>query len=167
MTGNLGLIGFIAVQVVFLVRTLGLPAVAVGLLLAALGVVPFCLLAPLASRGPGLALYVIGVFMTAVGVVISNVIVASFRQAYSPPGMLGRASATMRFLVIGTSPLGALLGGALAAAISPRGALWVLYALISAAGLFLRSPRLPTAGTFRPRRRPAGNDLWTAARHQQ
>jgi len=180
MTGNLALIGFVAVQVVFLVRTLGLPSAAVGLLvavqgvggvagamvarrlserigtarcllLAAWGAVPFCLLAPLASRGPGLALYVIGIFMTAVGVVTVNVIVGSFRQAYSPPGMLGRVSASMRFLVMGTSPLGALLGGALAAAISPRGALWVLFAMISAAGLFLlsrsftRSRDLPAA----------------------
>ena len=168
MVGNLALIGFVAVQVVFLVRTLGLPSAAVGLLvavqgvggvagamvarrlserigtarcllLAAWGAVPFCLLAPLASRGPGLVLYVIGIFMTAVGVVTVNVIVGSFRQAYSPPGMLGRVSASMRFLVMGTSPLGALLGGALAAVISPRGALWVLFAMISAAGLLLLS----------------------------
>ncbi len=180
MTGNLALIGFVAVQVVFLVRTLGLPSVAVGLLvavqgvggvagamvarriierigtarsllLAALGAGPCCLLAPLASRGPGLVLYVAGIFMTAVSVVFSNVIIGSFRQAYSPPGMLGRVSATMRFLTMGTSPLGALLGGALAAAISPRGALWVLFAVNSAAGLFLlsrsiiRSRDLPAA----------------------
>lgn len=180
MVGNLALIGFVAVQVVFLVRTLGLPSVAVGLLvavqgvggvagamvarrvserigtarcllLAAWGAVPFCLLAPLASRGPGLVLYVIGIFMTAVGVVTVNVIVGSFRQAYSPPGMLGRVSASMRFLTAGTAPLGALLGGALAAAISPRGALWVLFAMITAAGLFLlsrsfiRSRDLPAA----------------------
>jgi MFS family permease len=180
MTGNLALIGFVAVQVVFLVRTLGLPSVAVGLLvavqgvggvagamvarriierigtarcllLAALGAGPFCLLVPLASRGPGLVLYVVGIFMTAVSVVFSNVIIGSFRQAYSPPGMLGRVSATMRFLTIGTSPLGALMGGALAAAIGPRGALWVLFAVNSAAGLFLlsgsiiRSRDLPAA----------------------
>ncbi len=121
------------------------------LLLAALGAVPFCLLAPLASRGPGLVLYVIGIFMTAVGVVTANVIIGSFRQAYAPRGMLGRVSATMRFLTMGTSPLGALLGGALAAAISPRGALWALFATIAAAGLlllsrpFTRSRDLPAA----------------------
>ena len=180
MTSNFALIGFIAVQVVFLVRGLGLPSVAVGLLvavqgvggvagamvarwlserfgtargllLAALGAGPCCLLAPLATRGPALALYVAGILMTAVAVVISNVIVASFRQAYSPPGMLGRVSATTRFLVIGTGPLGALAGGALATATSPRGALWVLFAINSAAGLFLlsrpftRSRDLPAA----------------------
>lgn len=168
MTGNLALIGFVAVQVVFLVRTLGLPSFAVGLLvavqgvggvagamvatriidrigtarsllLAALGAGPFCLLVPLASPGPGLVLYVAGIFMTAVSVVFSNVIIGSFRQAYAPPGMLGRVSATMRFLTIGTSPVGALVGGALAAAIGPRGALWVLFAVNSAAGLFLLS----------------------------
>ena len=76
-------------------------------LLAAPGAGPFCLLAPLATRGPP-SPYVAGISMTAVGVVISNVIVASFRQAYSPAGMLGRVSATTRFLVIGTGPPGAL-----------------------------------------------------------
>lgn len=115
-----------------------LPWLVIGLL-AALGAVPCCLLAPLASRGPGLVLYVIGIFMTAVGMVAVNVIVGSLRQAYSPPGMLGRVSATIRFLTAGTSPLGALLGGALAAVISPRGALWVLFAMITAAGLLLLS----------------------------
>lgn len=168
MTGNFALIGFVAVQVVFLVRTLELPSFAVGLLvavqgvggvagamvatrvigrigtarsllLAALGAGPCCLLVPLASPGPGLVLYVTGIFMTAVSVVFSNVIIGSFRQAYAPPGMLGRVSATMRFLTIGTSPVGALVGGTLAAAIGPRGALWVLFAVNSAAGLFLLS----------------------------
>ena len=169
MFGNLALIGFVAVQVVFLVRTLGLPSAAVGLLvavqgvggvvgavvarrlserigtarcllLAALGAAPFCLLAPLARRGPELVLYVIGILVTAMGVVIVNVIIGSFRQAYSPPGMLGRVSATMRFLTAGTNPLGALIGGALAATIGPRGALWVLFAILSASGLLLLSP---------------------------
>jgi MFS family permease len=186
MTGNLALIGFIAVQIVFLIRTLGLPSAAVGLLvavqgvggvlgamvarrlsdrigtarallLAALGAEPFCLLAPLARRGPELVLYVIGILLTAVGVVIVNVIIGSFRQAYAPPGMLGRVSATMRFLTMGTSPLGALIGGALAAAIGPRGALWVLFATVAASGLLLLSPAftrsrdLPTATPPAPR----------------
>lgn len=186
MSGNLALIGFIAVQVVFLVRTLGLPSMVVGvlvavqgvggvlgamvarrlservgtarcLLLAALGAVPFCLLAPLARRGPELVFYVIGILVTAVGVVIVNVIIGSFRQAYAPPGMLGRVSATMRFLTAGTSPLGALIGGALAAAIGPRGALWVLFAMVATSGLLLLSPSftrsrdLPSATPPAPR----------------
>jgi predicted MFS family arabinose efflux permease len=180
MTGNLSLIGFVAVQVVFLVRVLGLPSAAIGLLvavqgvggllgatvtrriserigtarcmlLAVLGFQPFCLLAPMATRGPGLVLYVAGILMTAIAVVICNVLIGSFRQAYSPPGMLGRVSATMKFLTMGTSPLGALAGGVLAATIGPRAALWVLFAALTASGMlllsrpFIRSRDLPSA----------------------
>jgi hypothetical protein len=68
-----------------------------------------------------LSFYVAGVLPAASWIGVANVILASFRQAYSPPGMLGRVTATMRFLTVGTNPLGALLGGGLAAVIGIRG----------------------------------------------
>jgi predicted MFS family arabinose efflux permease len=49
----------------------------------------------------------------------------SLRQAYSPPHLIGRISASTRFLLIGVVPAGALLGGALGDAIGPRNALLV------------------------------------------
>ncbi len=49
----------------------------------------------------------------------------TLRQAFSPPELIGRVSASITFTVIGVVPLGALLGGALGEAISPRGALLV------------------------------------------
>ena len=49
----------------------------------------------------------------------------TLRQAFSPPELIGRVSASMTFMLIGVVPLGALLGGALGEAISPRGALLV------------------------------------------
>src|SRR5207253_5970466 len=49
----------------------------------------------------------------------------TLRQAFSPPELIGRVSASITFTVIGVVPLGALLGGALGDAIGPRGALLV------------------------------------------
>jgi MFS family permease len=197
---NLGLSGFEAVQIVFLVRVLKFDPFAVGLLVAApgagallgslaasrvaerigtarslllafCGAQPFCLLAPLATRGPGLSLYVAGVMIVSISTGVSNVISGSFRQAYTPPGMLGRVSASMRFLVYGGIPLGALASGALAATLGPRQALWIIFAVLTASGApllsrrFIRSRDLPaapgpaaSAGGYgaRTRRRPAG-----------
>ena len=48
-----------------------------------------------------------------------NIIVRSFRQAYCPSAMLGRITASMRFLVFGAIPLGALLAASLATAPGP------------------------------------------------
>ena len=180
--GNLALIGFVAVQVVFLVRTLGLPSAAVGLLvavqgvggvlgavvarriserigtarcllLAALGAVPFSLLAPLASRGPGLLLYVIGILITAIGVVIINVIIGSFRQSYSPPGMLGRVSATMRFLTAGTNPLGRSSAVPWLRRSARAGRCGSFSPCSAHRAWCCSAPRLPATGTFRPRQR--------------
>ena len=49
----------------------------------------------------------------------------TLRQAFSPPELIGRVSASITFMLIGVVPLGALLGGALGDAIGPRGALLV------------------------------------------
>ena len=49
----------------------------------------------------------------------------TLRQAFSPPALIGRVSASITFVLIGVVPLGALLGGALGDAIGPRGALLV------------------------------------------
>jgi hypothetical protein len=54
------------------------------------------------------------------------------RQAITPDRMLGRMNATMRLIVWGTIPVGALVGGFLGATIGLQTALWV-----SAMGAFL------------------------------
>jgi hypothetical protein len=51
--------------------------------------------------------------------------------------MCGRVTATMRFLIFGTSPLGALLGGSLATWLGVRPALWVLLGGVAASGTLL------------------------------
>jgi MFS family permease len=74
-------------------------------------------------------------------VVIGNVIVDSFMQAYVPPDILGRVISATWAAGFAMMPVGALLAGVLATALGVRAALWVLTALIAASGLtFLLTP---------------------------
>lgn len=111
-----------------------------GLVLATIGGLPFALLIPLAGHGPRLVFYVAGTLIAATGVTIGNIITATFRQAYCPPGMLGRVTATMRFVTMGTSPFGALAGGALGTWLGPRDALWIVLSILAISGTPLLGP---------------------------
>jgi hypothetical protein len=111
-----------------------------GLVLATIGALPFALLIPLAGHGPRLAFYVVGTLIAATGVTMGNIIMATFRQAYCPRGMLGRVTATMRFVTMGTSPFGALAGGALGTWLGPRDALWVVLSILAISGTPLLGP---------------------------
>jgi hypothetical protein len=154
---NFFFVGFEAINVVFLVREVRVAPATVGLLvgLVSLGSVvgaaiarpvgraigtaravwlatvitaPFGLLIALTTRGAGLTFYVVGNVVLLVGILVYNVTVSSFRQAYCPPEILGRVIATMRFVLFGTIPLGALAGGALGSLLGLREAVWVLLA---------------------------------------
>ena len=103
---------------------------------------PFCLLIPLTGPGPRLAFYVAGSLVACTGIAVGNIVIAAFRQSYSPPGMCGRVTATMRFLIFGTSPLGALLGGSLGTWLGVRPALWVLLGAVTLSGTLLLTPSL-------------------------
>ncbi len=181
---NLALTGYTALQVVFLVRVVGLaPGVvglltavpglggifgalvtrrvtarfgtARGLLVATLGAAPFGLLIPLTGPGPRVACYVAGSLVLYTGLAVGNIVIAAFRQSYAPPGMCGRVTATMRFLIFGTSPAGALLAGGLGTWLGIRPALWVLLGAVAASsGLLLT--RALTAGRDLPGRLAAG-----------
>ncbi|GAA0472211.1 MFS transporter [Streptomyces sp. NPDC046215] len=153
---NLFLAGTQALAIVFLSRTVGVDGGTIGVLIAlaglggVLGAVlspllartfgtaravllcafcggPFGLLIPLTTDGAGLVAFLVGDFCLTASIVAGNVIIVSFRQAYCPPGMLGRISSSIRFLMYGAVPVGSLLGGALATVLSDRGALWILY----------------------------------------
>ncbi|WP_344506587.1 MFS transporter [Dactylosporangium maewongense] len=67
---------------------------------------------------------------------VNNITQVSFRQGLTPEHLLGRMNATMRFLVWGTAPLGAIIGGVLGQLLDARTALWIA----AAAGLL---PALP------------------------
>ena len=58
--------------------------------------------------------------MQGAGITGCNVHVNSIRQQITPPGLLGRMNAAYRLVVYGVVPLGALAGGAVAAAAGVR-----------------------------------------------
>lgn len=87
--------------------------------------------------GPRAAFYIIGSAVVSAGITGSNIIVGSFRQAYCPPAMLGRVSASQRFLIFSTIPLGTLIAGGLGTIVSIRGALWVMLSLDALCGTVL------------------------------
>jgi MFS family permease len=86
---------------------------------------PFALLMPLTEPGWRLVLFAVAGLAFGFGAVVYNVAQVSYRQAICPDQLLGRMNASVRFLVWGTMPIGGLVGGALAAWLTPRGALWV------------------------------------------
>ncbi|GGP40875.1 MFS transporter [Saccharothrix coeruleofusca] len=154
-----------AVSVLFMVRDLALPEGAVGLLLAVGGAggalagatsgwfvrigqvrliwvsmlctQPAWLLVPLAEPGWKLSLLVVGLLVTSVGTVLYNVAQVSLRQALCPDHLLGRMNASVRCIVWGAMPLGALTGGLLAESLGVRGALWVAAAGLSSGVLWV------------------------------
>jgi MFS family permease len=69
------------------------------------------------------SILVVTLFANGFGLAVSNVHSISVRQTVTDPGLLGRMNAGYRFLVTGTVPLGALLGGALGEAIGLRSSL--------------------------------------------
>jgi predicted MFS family arabinose efflux permease len=169
-TANLAFTTVQALQIVFLIRDVGLTAGQVGFAVAATGsggvagaiaatrtasrwgsaravrlwalsTAPLAALIPLTSPGPGIALFMAGTFATGAGLVAITVIVVAFRQAHCPPELLGRVSASVQFLNYGAVPLGTLIAGALADSFGNRTALWCGAFLFAIYGLMpLLSP---------------------------
>jgi predicted MFS family arabinose efflux permease len=92
------------------------------------------LLVPLAAPGWRVAAFGAGMASFSFGAVVYNVAQVSYRQAICPPRLLGRMNAAMRWVVWGTIPLGALLGGALGTLLGVRATLWIAFAGSWAAG---------------------------------
>lgn len=165
-TGNLFGGAFVALQVLFLTHTVGLPPAAVGPVLAASGaggiLAALCsdriarrvgqaraiwlfpvltwpseLLVPLAGADWRIALAVLGLVVTGFGSVLYNVAQVSYRQAICPDRLLGRMNASIRFVVWGTLPLGGLLGGGLGEWLGLRGGMWVATVGAASAGLWV------------------------------
>ncbi|MFG2255519.1 MFS transporter [Streptomyces mirabilis] len=163
---NMALMGYQAVQVVFLVRTVGLNPATVGLLLTSgsaggiagallangfswrfgtargllllqAATAPFALLMPLTTAGPELLLFATGGFFVGIGISVANIVVGSFRQTYCPPHLLGRVVATTMMINHSTVPVGSLLGGVLGDAVGYRPAMWIMTGLVAPCWLIL------------------------------
>ncbi len=83
------------------------------------------LAAPLAPRHGGFAFFVVWTAAFSFGGVVYNINQGSLRQVITADRMQGRMNASMRFMVWGTMPFGAILGGALATWIGLRPTLFV------------------------------------------
>ncbi|MGH3678814.1 MAG: MFS transporter [Natronosporangium sp.] len=168
-----------AVDVLFLLRTVGLAPGSIGALMTVggLGAVAGAVLAPRIARrlggtrsvlvagiavglssllipltGPGLGLawYAVGAGGVAFSITASNVISVGLRQMLCPDHLLGRMNASSRFLAWATLPLGGVLGGALGTALGLRTTIW-----LTGAGLLLASLWLILSPVCRARDLPA------------
>jgi MFS family permease len=158
-----------AIEIVFLVRVVHVEPAVIGLILACggaggvLGAVTAAriaawiggarativgiactagmLLLPLSTTASAPWLFSVGWFISGFGAVLYNVNQVSFRQRLCPPALLGRMNATMRFIVWGVLPIGALIGGVLGQKVGLRPTLWVgAVGGVSAIGWLLASP---------------------------
>jgi predicted MFS family arabinose efflux permease len=87
------------------------------------------LLLPLAQPGPiGLVLGATGIVIHAAGGTTYNVIVMTRRQHLTPDALRGRVHTSMRVLIWGTMPLGALAAGVFAEAVGTRATLTIAVA---------------------------------------
>jgi MFS family permease len=168
-----------AVETLFLLRTVGLSPAWIGLLItvAGLGTIagavaaaPLArrvgdtrtvavsavamglsgLLIPLTTPGPGLLLYVAGGSLVGFWIMVNNVVSISLRQRLCPDHLLGRMSATSRFLSWAALPFGGVIGGAVGTFVGLRATLWLaaIGLLLSSVAL-VRSPALRTAAVMR------------------
>jgi predicted MFS family arabinose efflux permease len=148
----------LALSPLFLVRVLHLPAAAVGAILASaglgslvgaaltprlvrrLGSARACLYSglfeslsglvlPLAGPGLGAVVYAIGLAGSDGGTVVGSIVTRTHRQTASPPELLPRVMATVRFISWGVIPLGSLSAGLAAATLGIRPALWLFCSL--------------------------------------
>lgn len=137
--------------------------------LSALFFAPAYALTPLASPLRELGVppevpLVAGGALLSFGVVVYNVAQVSFRQRLCPPTLLGRMNASVRFVVWGSMPLGALVGGWLGSTVGVLPTLWFSVAGVTLAALpVLASPllgmrELPGAGPAAAPTPPAPTD---------
>jgi MFS family permease len=153
-TSNFASGGFAALEAVFLVRVLGTSATVIGLIFTvgsvggliggllagrigrAVGTArviwlsilvggPFQVLAAMAFSGWGVSLFALAIFAGSASSVVYNTAQVSYRQSICPPALLGRMNASVRFIVWGTLPLGAIAGGIVGTAIGVREAMYV------------------------------------------
>jgi MFS family permease len=86
-----------------------------------------CFAAPLAGGPPWASVVILGIgeFLLGLARPVFNITQLSLRQSITPERLQGRVNATMRFLMWGVTPIGALTGGVLGGVIGVRSTLFV------------------------------------------
>ena len=163
-TLGLGISSTDSLMIVFYIRTVGIPSGVTGVILGLLSVgglfgaaiagrlvrrygsaramlmcrilLSLTLLAPLTTRGAGLA-FSVGWFAMTAGIISGNIISLSFRQARCPTRMLGRVSATYYTLTYSAMALGGVFAGTLGAYLGVRPALWITCGIVAGSSLIL------------------------------
>ncbi|MFI6390702.1 MFS transporter [Nonomuraea sp. NPDC050540] len=90
------------------------------------------LVLPLGAGVPGFVAFAAGSAVFAAGVVVLSVVTRTYRQLASPPELLPRVMATVRFVSWGAIPIGGLLAGGVAGVLGGRATL-LLFAVVAAA----------------------------------
>ncbi|MFD4856227.1 MFS transporter [Streptomyces atratus] len=151
---NLFLVMYQTMLLVFLEREMNLDSFGIGLILSGMGcgallgalsatrvskrvgqgpviwlaplvTCPLTALMPLAHPGWSVSVAALGLASLSLGGVIRFVAQSSFQQTLTPDRILGRMSATARFVSWGGIPLGGLLGGASGAVFGAKATLWI------------------------------------------
>ncbi|MDP8903921.1 MAG: MFS transporter [Chloroflexota bacterium] len=86
---------------------------------------PSALPVALATRDIAVPMLALAGFVGGFGGAVYNINQVSLRQAITPTRLQGRMNATMRFIVWGTIPAGATLGGALGSVIGLHETIWI------------------------------------------
>lgn len=107
--------------------------------------------------------FTLAYFLIRLGLGLWSVLTLSFRQAITPHYMLGRVSASLRFVSYGLGSLGFLLAGALATLLGLRPALWLAaggFLVVLAVTLFATPlPRVREIPTGHNAAAPASDEL--------
>lgn len=110
-----------------------------GIILADLAGGALLLLAPLTTSAGDAYWFALGNAGFAFGSVIGSITTRTYRQTQSPPQLLSRVMATVRFVSWGALPLGALTAGLLATYAGAHTALWIVCAAALLPSLYLFS----------------------------
>ncbi|MFE2205070.1 MFS transporter [Streptomyces rubiginosohelvolus] len=105
-----------------------------SLWIAAFAGPPLGLLVPLSDWGPQAVLFAIGLLAREAGIAMFSLLARSIRQITSPPELLARVTATIKFVSWGVLPFGALAGGALGQFLGERAAMVVFSLLLLLVG---------------------------------
>ncbi|MEU3421880.1 MFS transporter [Streptomyces murinus] len=94
------------------------------------------------------ALFALAFVVNGFGVALFNVFAVSLRQTIPPEDQLGAVTASYRLVALGTLPLGAFAGGALADALGPGRAIWIVGASYLCVSFWLMFSPLRSATTL-------------------
>jgi MFS family permease len=107
------------------------------LLASAVLSVPSVLLMPLGDGAVGMVAFSLGNALFAFFTVILSVVTRTYRQQESPPELLARVMATVRFVSWSVIPVGGFLAGSIAQVTSARGALWLIAVAVAVSPVVL------------------------------